>query len=159
MHSYNYAEILFVKLENVFLILRRSKYTYSYILWMIWLNLDLLLPLVQKGEQEQKKKICCYYYTTFIGVRHLIHSFGQETYSEINRLQVEILPKVLVFFNTCDSFVQEVHSLLMEKKSMTVYHILVHSLLMSMGWRICGALVQSGCYQHRYEWVEGSMVL
>ena len=25
-------------------------------------------------------------------------------------------------------------------------------LLMLMGWRICGALVQLNCYQHRYEW-------
>ena len=25
-------------------------------------------------------------------------------------------------------------------------------LLMWMGWRICGALVQFGCYQHTYEW-------
>ena len=25
-------------------------------------------------------------------------------------------------------------------------------LLMLMGWRICGALVQFDCYQHRYEW-------
>ena len=24
--------------------------------------------------------------------------------------------------------------------------------IMLMGWRICGALVHFGCYQHRYEW-------
>ena len=37
--------------------------------------------------------------------------------------------------------------------------LLPAGLLMLMGWRICGGLVQFGCYQHRYEWGEGSMVL
>ena len=32
-------------------------------------------------------------------------------------------------------------------------------LLMLMGWRICGAPVRLGCYQHGYEWGEGSVVL
>ena len=27
------------------------------------------------------------------------------------------------------------------------------------GWRICGALVQISCYQHRHEWGKGSVVL
>ena len=54
-------------------------------------------------------------------VKPSIRLFGQETYLEINRLRVEILPKDLVFLNICDSFVQVDHSLLMEKKSMTVY--------------------------------------
>ena len=54
-------------------------------------------------------------------MRPSIHLFGQEIYLETNRLQVEILPKDLVFLNICDSFVQVAHSLLMKRKSKIMY--------------------------------------